>query len=329
MRVIHGTKDVDDLMGLVDDQNEIWGHGSADNLAGGKLDDVLIGGKGDDSLWGDRGNDALRGNSGDDRLKGSVGDDLLSGGTGDDVLSGGKDDDVLAGGKGNDDLDGNSGNDVLGGGSGDDTLHGSLGDDWLDGGGGADHVYGGSGSDTVIASSGADTYSGGSGYDTLDFSKIAGKINVDLSKGTAKLAFGHNVMTDHVSGFETIAGNNAGGHYTGSKHADTFAGGDGNDWFRGLGGSDHFTGGDGADTFSILKKDLAGGAVDEITDFQVGRDHLNLSDFAKGGHPLADVVRFVDAGNDTMVQSLVKGHWTNVVQLDGVHADDVGFHILT
>ncbi len=325
MQTIHGTVNVDVLRGKIDEENEIWGHRGSDTLDGGKLDDVVIGGKGDDRLWGDRGNDRLIGDSGNDTGYGSVNDDALYGGTGNDWLSGGKDDDSIFGGKDNDELHGNTGHDALAGGTGDDTLAGEAGNDVLFGGWGTDKVLGGSGDDFVLASRGVDTLVGGSGYDTVDCSRMIGKLDLDLSKGTYTVGAGGNSGT--VSGFEEVYGNNTGSRMLGSDaHATVFNGGAGDDWIRGKMGSDTINGGEGADTFAYLKKDTFAGGVDLINDFQVGVDKLDLSDFLKGGRSLDSAIRFADGADGTLVQGLVGGLWTDVVTLAGVH--DVGYTIL-
>ena len=298
----HGTKNADTLVGLLKEMNEIWGHSGDDDLGGGMLADTIRGGKDNDRVWAGGGDDVIFGDTGNDTLYGTEGNDTVRGGIGNDWVSGGKGSDVTAGGKGNDTVHGNSGDDV---------------------------VLGGSGDDTVLVSSGVDLYSGGSGNDVLDFSRVAVPVNVDLSKGIATFGTGKNGVTDKISGFETIVGNDAAGRYVGADKTGTwFIGGDSADWFRGKGGADTLTGNGGADTFAYLKKDTAGGAVDRITDFTVGTDRLDMSDFLKGHKSYAESVRFADAGSDTIVQGLVKGQWVDVVSLDGVDSQDVGFSIL-
>ena len=74
-----------------------------------------------DRMYGKEGGDALYGYSGDDTLDGGDGNDRLDGGSGNDVLYGQAGSDGLFGGEGNDVLDGGAGNDILQGGLGDDT----------------------------------------------------------------------------------------------------------------------------------------------------------------------------------------------------------------
>lgn len=322
---ILGTTGDDFLVGRPDAPNRINAREGSDWLFGGKQDDILIGGKHDDVLWADRGNDTLIGNTGNDVLYGSLGNDVLRGNDGDDFLSGGKGDDQLSGGKGNDIMHGNSGNDVMAGNSGDDIMYGTSGNDDMNGGAGNDTVSGGSGDDIVHASTGHDISVGNSGFDTLDFGGIAGRVTVDMSKHTASFSANGQTYDQVIAGFEKIVAGNGGITVMGDKHDNVFVGGDGSDWFRGKGGNDVFTGGNGSDTFAFLKKDLAGGAHNVITDFHAGEDHLDLSDFLKGHTSYDQSVRIgEDAQGNAVVQGLVQHVWTNVVTLAGVNAHDVG-----
>jgi Ca2+-binding RTX toxin-like protein len=215
------------------------------------------------------------------------------------------------------------------GNSGNDTLLGNTGDDWLYGGAGDDKVYAGTGNDTVLVSSGQDSYWGGEGFDEIDFSEIAGKVSIDLSRHTATVSFGKTAVTDFLSGFETVRGSNAGTTFFGDNGDTRLFGGDSADYFRGKGGDDILRGGEGRDIFSYMKKDTAGGAVDLIRDFEVGADRLDMKDFLKGRAGPGDAVRFIDADGDAVVQGHTKAGWVDVVVLSGVAAQDLGYEILT
>jgi len=335
VKIIHGTQTADNIAGAWKDQNQVWALQGNDTINGGMLTDELHGGKGDDQLYGNGGNDTLYGDSGNDTLYGGAGDDSLYGGDGNDSLGGGVGNDTLYGGKGDDVLNGNSGNDVLNGDSGNDTLYGGTGNDTLNGGSGSDALYGGSGDDKLIASTGNDTYSGGSGFDTLDLSTIIGKVTVNLSKDVGTLMFGYTATTSQILSIEALIGNNAGDMLTGSKAANLIVGGTGNDWIRGGLGADTLTGGGGNNTFDFLKKDLADGSHDTITDFTVGADKLDLSDFLKGNVDYAHAVKIVDAstagGHAVMVEGLVNHVWTDVALLQGIDMTSVGadHHLMT
>ena len=147
---------------------------------------------------------------------------------------------------------------------------------------------------------------------------MVGALTVDLSKG---------VYSVGVTGLNngTLVGlrscdrqRAAGSRLMGSDSGDTtFFGGTGADWIRGKAGDDVISGGAGADTFAYLKKDTVGGSVDTITDFEVGVDQLDMSDFMKGGRGL-DAIRFADSADGTMVQGFVGGAWVDVVDLVGI-----------
>lgn len=63
----------------------------------------------------------------------------------------------------------------------------------------------------------------------------------------------------------------------GSAAADTLSGGGGADWLHDGGGADVLTGGAGADVF-VMARD---GQVDRISDFQIGLDRIDLSDWGR------------------------------------------------
>lgn len=202
-----------------------------------------------DSLTGDARANTLHGFGGDDALFGGAGADLLGGGSGGDLLKGGDGRDILLGGAGDDALHGGDGRDTLHGRAGSDRLFGGAGGDMLTGSGGADHLRGGAGHDRLSGQGGEDQLHGGAGNDVI----FGGR-------GDDRL-FGH-----------------AGG--------DQLRGGMGRDLLQGGGGDDVLTGGhdgpsgDGAaDHFVFLPRAAGGGGQDRITDFEDGRDLLDLTGF--------------------------------------------------
>jgi hypothetical protein len=203
---------------------------------------------------------------------------------------------------------------------------GERGNDTLFGGRGDDRVHGGSGDDLVRASSGNDILIGGTGFDTLDFSGMVGPLSINLGQHWAKVGM-NGQHTASVYSFEQIIGTNLDDTFVGDRRDTIFVGGAGDDYFRTKLGSDTVTGGEGEDTFTYLKKDVADGSVDTITDFTIGVDRLDVTDFFKGSAGM-DGVRIVAGGDANgpaaLVQGLVKGAWVDVVRLAGIDANNVG-----
>lgn len=238
--------------------------------------------------------------------------------------NGSANDDVMAGGDGDDRMWGGSGRDRMDGGRGDDLVDGGSGNDVLAGGEGRDEVRGGSGDDLLLAAGGGnDVLDGGAGFDTLSFAGVAGNVTLDLGKGTGSISQGGGVVaTLSLKSLEGVVGGDGNDNLTGSTRDDVLVGGLGNDWLRGKAGADTLTGGDGRDTFAFAKAD-AGKGLDRVTDFKVGTDRLDLSDFLPGkgakGTPWADWIRAVDSAEATTVQAKVGTVWHDLVVLEGVH----------
>jgi len=191
-----------------------------------------------------------------------------------------------------------------------DTLQGGDGADTLYGGKGADTLYGGKGADTLYGGIGADTMNGGEGDDTF-YVDDAGDLAVDIANGGVDTVFASANHTLSVSvemlqltglsflsgtgnaGANTITASDAGGNLSGLGGNDTLVGGAGADTLKGGAGADTLTGNGGADTFAF---DGPAGALDVITDFASGVDHMDLSAAGFGltaGMDLAAEGRFV------------------------------------
>lgn len=302
-------------------EDSISPNGSAARLAG--IDEIHGGSGGqiiDLTSWSYR--------YGDVKILAGSGNDILMGNTGNDTILGKAGADYLWGGSGNDSLDGGSGNDTVLGGVGNDYLAAGAGNDSLDGGTGNDTLMGGSGNDMLMAGLGKQTFVGGSGNDTLDLSRLHGTTDNDPGNHTLTFtdAATGTVYKDVLTSVETIIGTNEGNFFDGvevrSMH---FVGGTGADHFHSEGGGDTYTGGGGADVFDWMKKyEVKAAHADTVTDFQVGTDKLDLSDFLKGQtgmkHPgYADVVHLVDNAEGTMVQVLAGGTFHDAAELTGVH----------
>jgi Ca2+-binding RTX toxin-like protein len=225
-----------------------------------------------DTLYGNSGADTLYGGSHDDELNGNSGDDTLYGDTGNDTLNGGTGNDMLDGGNGADTMIGGSGNDVMIGGYGDDILKGGAGNDQLRGGNNDDSLYGGHDDDTFFGDAGNDLMHGGKGVDTVDYSAFDVDLSVSLHN---KRAHGLEIGTDTLKFIDNILSGDGNDILKGSSGVNVIDAGAGDDQIRSLRGSDTLTGGTGSDTFVFRTYDLVG--TDEITDFEIGTDFLDLS----------------------------------------------------
>lgn len=195
------------------------------------------------------GDDWLRGNDAANTLRAGEGADTLNGGAGDDRLYAGRQNDAVSGAKGADRLWGGKGDDALQGGTGADTLWGEGGRDSLTGGNGADMLDGGGGDDRLDGGNDTDTLDGQGGDD-----RLWGRDRVDLLRGR--------------KGEDVLYGGGA---------DDTLLGGNGDDRLIGGRGADKLSGQGGADVFVWNDiRDSTAGQTDRITDFQTGRDLLDL-----------------------------------------------------
>ncbi len=327
-----------------DGNDLVVGNNAINRLSGAAGADSIDGAAGNDNLFGDEGDDFLQGGSGDDFLSGGLGNDVASGGDGNDKIFAGAGDmgnDTFIGGAGDDLIGGNAGNDlIIGGGmesgkarqlwveddpgnsDGSDTLFGADGNDtiigggWIDGivtdvdgvftpleqafsgngndvlwaGLGNDLVYGASGNDLIGARDGNDTVHGGGGDDTI---------------------FGG--ASDHSDQIFGEGGNDQ--LFSGAGN-DTVSGGSGNDLLYDGAGNDHYTGGDGADTFVFASNN----GSDQITDFSVVEDALDLSALSSSFAAIADVQAVTTSQSNGVSIALGSG---NSLFLEGLAEEDL------
>jgi Ca2+-binding RTX toxin-like protein len=245
------------------------------------LTNVILGTDGDDNIQGTENNDTVLALGGDDIVIGAGGDDFLDGGPGKDVLFG------------------NNGNDLIHGSSEDDLINGGANDDLINDGTGSDMLIGGDGRDTFAITRNAgdrdiiadfekgqdriDLKNFGDRFVTLkqmqyfgaDFA-MAGSDTVLTFVGNQKVIIedvNYNDLSDIDFNFNLrvisgTSGTSLNERITGGSHQDTISGG---------GGFDILTGGAGADTFVIGRY---AGAIDQITDFNVSQDIVDLTAFS-------------------------------------------------
>lgn len=206
-------------------------------------------------------------------------------------------DDRFEGWGGNDRMVGAGGNDTLLGGDGNDTLRGETGNDILDGGAGRDHLTGGQGNDVFVVTAGDVTIEQANGgtdrvNSTSSWNLSAYVENLTLT-GSASVTGNGNSLANRING---NAGNNVldggAGNDTifGNAGNDRMVGGTGNDTLNGGVGTDTLSGGLGRDmmyggagltrdvfVFNSASDSRVGGQRDQVFDFQLGRDDINLS----------------------------------------------------
>ncbi|CUH82620.1 calcium-binding protein [Tropicibacter naphthalenivorans] len=236
---------------------------------------LVEGGSGNDILSFDAEAVELMGHDGNDVLTSGNFNDILNGGTGHDTLSAGRGEDLLDGGAGDDVLMGLGGNDTLNGGSGNDTIKGGREDDLINAGAGDDSVVGQRNRDTIDGGTGNDTIKGGGGGDAL-----FGDSGHDFLKGGTKAD-----LIEGGADNDTLAGNRHDDTLDGGAGADLLNGGGDNDSLIGGSGDDTIKGGDGADVFVFA----SGHDRDQIEDFEIGIDTLQLDSGLTGGQSAAQI----------------------------------------
>ncbi|MCE9776416.1 type I secretion C-terminal target domain-containing protein, partial [Shewanella algae] len=197
------------------------------------------------------------------------------------------------------------------------------GSDTLDGGAGNDIIFG-----DVIRFDGVQ----GQGYNALK-AFIAG----ELGQSDVTDAEIHNYISEHPNLFDKSSANDKGDIIRGGDGSDILFGqggndelyggngndmlfgGNGNDLLVGGNGDDWLTGGQGVDTFSWKAGETG---TDHITDFELNKDQLNLSDLLLGEehNSLEQYFEFsVADGNTTIsIDADLDGEFDQHIVLDGV-----------
>ncbi len=185
--------------------------------------------------------------------------------TGDDLT------DVMRGNGGADRIIGEGGDDVVRGDGGDDTLYGNGGADLLIGDSGNDTLNGGRGSDSMQGGSGNDIYFVNGSGDLISESAGNGSADRVAASASYGLTGGLSIeilSTTAASGTDAInlSGNGLSQSIIGNAGANRLNGGRGNDVLTGHGGADVFR----------FTTDLVPTNIDEITDYNVAQDRIDL-----------------------------------------------------
>lgn len=282
-----------------------------ENLVGSAYADRLIGDAGANRLEGLAGNDTIDGGAGADTLVGGQGNDLY-------FVDSTSDSIVELAGQGHDRVVttadyytlpanvemlilsgsafrglGNDGANTLKGRAEYDQLWGYGGNDILDGGASGDYMAGGTGNDTYIVDNTGDqtAENAGEGIDLVRTSvtfTLADTIENMIMTGSAAINGTGNALANRMTG------NGAANTLIGNGGNDTLAGGGGNDILSGGAGRDVLTGGAGADTFRFAGAAPSAAAVDTVTDFVHGTDHIELERYYVGAldGPVLDPAQF-------------------------------------
>ncbi|MBF9235701.1 calcium-binding protein [Microvirga alba] len=237
-------------------------------LGGANMNDTLIGNDGANTLDGGSGNDTMQGGGGNDVYYVDSAGDLVvetaSGGASDKVITSvsytlaDHVEQLVAAGSASISLTGTSAADTITGNEGANVIAGAAGADTIDGAGGDDNIDGGLGADAIIGGLGNDTITGGADNDTLDGAGGDDKIDGGL-------------------GADAIIGGLGNDTITGGADNDTIDGGFDNDVISGGLGKDVLTGGAGKDTFLFDAKLNAKTNLDQIVDFNVKDDTIQLA----------------------------------------------------
>jgi Ca2+-binding RTX toxin-like protein len=130
---------------------------------------------------------------------------------------------------------------------------------------------------------------------------------------------GGNDTISGGDGNDIIFGQEGNDTINGDAGDDFLSGGSGDDILIGGAGSDELWGGAGEDTFVIDAIDP--GSIDDINDFVLTDDALDLSGLFGPGASQADVTAALEVDNNTAGVSTVSFQGTDFVNLHGTYAD--------
>ncbi|TBW10805.1 poly(beta-D-mannuronate) C5 epimerase [Azotobacter chroococcum subsp. isscasi] len=257
---------------------------------------AIAGGKDDDSLLGSVAAESLDGAGGDDSLAGGVGNDVLNGGAGADNLAGGHGRDQLAGGEGADTFrfsaltdsyrtESDNFSDLI--------SDFDLAEDRIDLSGLGFSGLGDGHNGTLLLWT--DSESNRTYLKNFDADADGRRFEIALEGDFSSLSEKQLILDgrqtlEGSSGADTLAGGSADETLLGGAGRDLLDGGAGDDLLDGGAGRDNLTGGSGADIFrfadrqdSFRNYDSGTSRVDDIVDFTVGTDLIDLSALGYSG----------------------------------------------
>jgi Ca2+-binding RTX toxin-like protein len=170
-------------------------------------------------------------------------------------------------------FNGSAGNDTLTAGDFADTINGNSGNDEIYGLGGNDNLYGDSGNDILDGRNGADALDGGTGSDAATYSSSSVGIVASLANPAINTG---DAAGDTFNSIEKLIGSSLNDFVYGNNAANAIYGGTGYDTIKGYAGNDTLTGGSGQDTFVFNSALSASTNVDQIADYNVAADTIQL-----------------------------------------------------
>ena len=294
------------------------GHATGDKVI--NTFEHILGSRYGDILTGDGDANTLMGGAGSDRLNGGGGADTLEGGPGGDTMDGGEGEDTASYANASAavtvDLSGSSGR-------GD-----AAGDRFTS----IENITGSGYDDTFIASEDPDDIDGGpnkAGGDTVSYERSGEKVTVNLATTTQSSQdtdnpVGSHARGDELDGIENITGSRHDDSLTGDTNANVIKGGADNDTIDGGSGADTIEGGRGNDSLDAgsdsdedVFKFSSGDGNDEILNFSINEDKIDLSAFSTI-HSFEDL-DISDVGSNAVITLPGRGQIT----VDGVATADL------
>lgn len=240
---------------------------------GNTLANTLVGGGAADTLTGNAGDDILNGGAGADTLRGGTGDDTyLVENAGDAIIENTDEGIDLVRSAVSFTLASNVENLML---TGTGAINGS-GNDL------ANLLTGNAGANVLNGWTGADTMKGGAGNDTYVIDDATDSVVENVNEGTdlvqSSISYGLSANVEKL----TLTGTSA-INATGNNLANTLVGNAAANMLDGGLGNDIFTGGAGADTFIFTTAPNASSNFDQITDFSVIDDVIQIKKLVFSG----------------------------------------------
>ena len=337
--------DGDDWLYGEQGNDTLYGGNGNDRVEGAYDSDLLFGEAGDDLISGGDGHTTIYGGSGNDSVGSSYGDQLVYGETGDDYVRTWIGNDTIYGGEDNDSFNSSSNSTLLGGDGNDNftimngsgrKVMGGAGLDTYFGFGATDTTYAFTAlTDTTDAARESITLSGATDHidlTGLGFTAIAEGTQTGTTLGYATTPggfrfddgdsdFSFDVTTASIGNVNILFSGGGMGNLTvgtqdddaltATSGNDSILAGQGTDTIAAGGGNDTISGGTQGDVFVFVRET---GASDVITDFELGRDVIDLRDASFTGLDEFTDLTITNDGGDAIVD-IGDGH---TIRLSGV-----------